>query len=317
MYNSVLRCFFFCKEEPLQGVSFCVFLATWILCALSPRFSSLSSPVPDLTPQGPPGPLRRHLSTSIEALGPHSLSTRLAKCPTCGWNLFQVQCQKDTTGGAAARVRLPATSTLPTSPFPNWGNLRSLSQMVESHHGKWAEERHLLPPRWSTALTFRLTGRMTGWGCFQAWPLTGSQAQRRQDTHCHRSQLKSRLVAARRRPEPSAGWDTAPNPLIPSLRLQGDPAAPWDDMCLLYAHCRGGEDVFCCSRKRLGQGASVLAWLPRWCQTCLLSFHSAFGAAKLTVVLLVDGGKGQVQQCGCVPFSASLENLAWFWILEW
>lgn len=36
----------------------------------------------------------------------------------------------------------------------------------------------LFLPRWSTVLTFRMTGRMTGWGCFRPdpWPAIGSGA---------------------------------------------------------------------------------------------------------------------------------------------
>lgn len=106
----------------------------------------------------------------------------------------------------------------------------------------------LFLPCWSTVLTFRLTGRMTGRGCLGLTPDQRS-AQYRQGTHCHQSQLRSGHAAAHCRPEPSTGWAAAPNLLIPQLHLQGDPMPPQDGMHLLYTHYREGETMSCCHSK--------------------------------------------------------------------
>lgn len=113
----------------------------------------------------------------------------------------------------------------------------------------------LFLPCWSTVVTFRLTGRMTGRSCLGLTPDRHS-ARQRQGTHCHQSQLRSGHAAAHRRPAPSTGWAAAPNLLIPELHLQGDPMAPHDDMHLLYTHYRECDNM-CCSHSKCCEGTYV------------------------------------------------------------
>lgn len=102
----------------------------------------------------------------------------------------------------------------------------------------------LLLPCWFAALTFRLTGRMTGRTCFAAdpWPALGSAAA---GHSLPQEPIKVRACGCTPRPEPSTGWAAAPNLLILQLHPQGDPTPPWDDMHLLYTHYREGETGLC------------------------------------------------------------------------